>query len=70
MHVGEKVSIAKIEEECDELGLASPEGLTKLRAALAHFGNQLVENQLVSLKRPAGISIKDIEFPASIKVSN
>ena len=62
--VGEKLSITKIAEECDELGLASPgpQDQIKLRAALAHFGNELAENKLVNLKRPAGITTEDIEF--------
>ena len=49
-------------EECDDLGLAPPENQMKLQAALAHLGNELVDNQLVNLKCPAEITIKDIEF--------
>ena len=57
-----KLTFSKIDEECDDLGLTPPKSQMKLRAALAHLGNELVNNQMVNLKRPAGITIKDIEF--------
>ena len=62
--VGTKVSVNKVAEdpECDDLGLVPLEEQMKLRAALAHLGNELVDNKLVNLKRPAGIIIEDIEF--------
>ena len=54
--------LSEITEECDDLGLTPPENRMKLQAALAHLGNELVDSQLVNLKRPAGITIEDIEF--------
>lgn len=36
------------------------EDKVKLRGALIHLGNELVENRLVKLKKPAGISHADI----------
>ena len=32
----------------------------KVRGALIHLGNELVENGLVQLKKPAGITREDI----------
>lgn len=69
-NVGEKLTVSKIIEECDDLGLAPPEKQMKLRAALAHLGNELVDNQLLNLKRPAGITVKDIEFTIPRSVDN
>ena len=43
--VGTKVSVNKVAEdpECDDLGLVPLEEQMKLRAALAHLGNELVD---------------------------
>ena len=47
-------------EECDEHGLSELDSGLKLRAALIHFGNELAENNLVELKKPAGLTRSDI----------
>ena len=47
-------------EECEDNGLSEIDSNLKLRAALVHFGNELVENNLVELKKPAGLSRDDI----------
>lgn len=64
------MTVSKIIEECDDLGLIPPEKQMKLRAVLAHLGNELVDNKLVNLKRPAGITVKDIEFSIPRSVDN
>ena len=64
------MTVSKIIEECDDLGLVPPEKQMKLRAVLAHLGNELVDNQLVNLKLPAGITVKDIEFSIPRSVDN
>ena len=64
------MTVSKIIEECDDLGLVPSEKQMKLRAVLAHLGNELVDNQLVNLKRPAGITVKDIEFSIPRSVEN
>lgn len=58
--LGEKITPARIAEECEENGLSEIDSNLKLRAALVHFGNELVENNLVELKKPAGLSRDDI----------
>ena len=57
---GEKITAEKIAEECDEHGLTEVAKCSKLREALIHLGNELVENGLVELKKPAGITRSDI----------
>ena len=57
---GEKITLQKITEECDEHGLIEVADNSKLREALIHLGNELVENGLVELKKPAGITRSDI----------
>ena len=61
-NLGEKIITARIVEECacEENGLSEIDSNSKLRAALIHFGNELVENNLVELKKPAGLSRDDI----------
>ena len=51
--IGEKITIAKIAEQCDEHGLMEVDDQLKLRGALIHVGNELVDNNLVELKKPA-----------------
>lgn len=58
--LGEKITTARIVDECEENGLSEIDSNSKLRAALVHFGNELVENNLVELKKPAGLSRDDI----------
>ena len=57
--IGEKI-IAKIAEQCDEHGLMEVDDQLKLRGALIHIGNELVDNNLVELKKPPGITYSDI----------
>ena len=57
---GEKITVDKISEQCDEHGLTEMADHSKLREALIHLGNELVENGLVELKKPAGITRSDI----------
>ena len=57
---GEKITVEKISEQCEEHGLAEIDDHSKLREALIHLGNELVENELVELKKPAGITRSDI----------
>ena len=59
-NAGEKVTLAKIAQECDDQGLSEMDDKLKLRGALIHLGNELVENGLVQLKKPAGITREDI----------
>lgn len=49
-----------VEQQCEEYGLLPPPGEAKLREALIHLGQQLIENECVSLKRPAGLSHSDV----------
>ena len=56
--LGEKIT-ARI-AECEENGLSEIDSNLKLRAALVHFGDELVENNLIELNKPAGLSHDDI----------
>ena len=55
-----EITTARIVEECEDNGLSEIDSKSKLRAALIHFGNELVINNLVELKKPAGLSRDDI----------
>ena len=59
-NLGEKITTARIVEECEDNGLSEIDSNSKLRVALIHFGNELVKNNLVELKKPAGLSCDDI----------
>ena len=52
----QKITVKKVEEESDEYGLLPPPKGAKLREALIHFGNELVDNECVMLKQPAGLT--------------
>lgn len=56
----EKVTLSRIAQECDDQDLVELDEKLKLRGALIHLGNDLVENGLIQLKKPAGISRTDI----------
>ena len=58
--IGEKITLARIAQECDDHGLMEVDDQLNLRGALIHLGNELVENNLVELKKPAGITRSDI----------
>ena len=62
---GTKCSLDTIKAECEEHGLSplppAKRKCTMLREALIHFGNELVDNMLVTLKHPAGITCEDVE---------
>ena len=57
---GEKVTLSRIAQECDDQGLVELDEKLKLRGALINLGNELIENGLIQLKKPAGISHTDI----------
>ena len=56
----QKITVKKVEEESDEYGLLPPPKWAKLREALIHFGNELVDNECVTLKQPAGLTRSDV----------
>ena len=61
-NLGEKMTISRIVQECEEQGLREldGDGDFKLRPAFIHLGNELVQNNLVELKKPVGLTHYDI----------
>ena len=57
----QKITRELLEQQSDEYALIVPPAGTKLREALVHFGNELVENHCVLLKQPAGLTRSDVK---------
>lgn len=60
--IGAKAVKETIYEEIDTLGLkpVPPTSTAKLRSCLIHFGRELLDNDLISLKKKGGLTLGDV----------
>ena len=59
---GLKPSIEDIKQQADLLDIELGSELMSLRSNLISFGNELVKNSFVSLKKKGGLTTEDIEI--------
>ena len=58
--IGGKLKISDVVKAIESLSLAPVTKGSTFRRALVHFGNELVKNDLVILKKQAGLTKDDI----------